>query len=279
MGDAAPLARFTAALHRHRRRAASASVNYCGKCRTPSDLTLCTNCTVALRIELTDVPSLLIDLDITRSRQDQLTDPTNHGPAGTEVPLPFKTHIADTVWVLHHTLTEWATTLGATNPTKPLATAQLATWLLRNLNRVPTHPDAGQLADEVTSAIHQARRAIDRPDDRRCYLGPCSTGECVEEVYGLPWNKYATCPACGARHDIAERQTWLRDVAQDHLGTSTEIAGFLRSTGVRCTPSMIRGYTARGRLTPAPETYPPLYRLRDVLAAIQVKYQRHPKAS
>jgi hypothetical protein len=261
-------------------------VTYCGKCRAvTAGVTLCNDCSVALRVELTDVPSLLADLDITRSRQDQLVAPYDHGAASAETPLPYKPHIAETVWVLHHTLDAWATTLGvARHATRPLTTAQLAVWLLRNMNRVVLCTDAGQLADELTSAIHQARRAIDRPDDRRCFLGPCSTPDpttgllCQEEVYGLPWNRYATCPTCGARHDIAERQTWLHDVAQDHLGTSVEIAGFLRSTGMRCTPSMIRNYAARGRLTPAPDTHPPLYRIRDVLTTLQARYQ-HQKTS
>lgn len=254
-------------------------MSHCCKCGAATDVILCATCAVALRIELTDVPSLLVDLDITRSRQDQLTDPTNRGPGGSENPLPFKVHVAEVVWVLHHTLDAWATTLGAaTNAGKPPTTAQLARWLLRNMPATRIHPDAGQLVDEVTNAVHQARRAIDRPDDRRLFLGPCATGPCAEEVYGLPWNKIAICPACGARHDIAARQTWLHNVAQDHLGTAVEISGFLRTTGVRCTSSMIRSYAARGRLTAAPDRHPPLYRIRDVLGALQDRY-RHRKAS
>jgi hypothetical protein len=252
----------------------------CCKCGAATDVMLCGTCAVALRIELTDVPSLLDDLDVTRSRQDQLTSPYGNGPSGDESPLPFKTHIAETAWVLHHTLNAWATTLSgsADHANKPPTTAQLARWLVRNIAAARMHPDAGQLVDEVTSAIHQARRAIDRPDDRRCFLGQCATGVCVEEVYGLPWNRYAICPACGARHDIAARQAWMNDVARDHLGTAVEISGFLRIVGVRCTSSMIRGYAIRGRLTPAPDQHPPLYRIRDVLTALEDRY-RHRKAS
>lgn len=275
MGDAAPLAPTTPRL---RDPTAGDTVNYC-KCGAATDVYLCDTCGIALRIELGDVPALLVDLDITRSRQDQLTDPTNRGPRGSEDPLPFKTHVAEVVWVLHHTLDAWATELGCRiNTSRPVATAQLARWLLRSIAAIRIHPAAAGLVDEVTDAIHQARRAIDRPDDRRLFLGPCSTGTCVTEVWGLPGNKFATCTACGARHDIAARQTWMNNVARDHLGTSVEISAFLRIVGVRCTSSMIRGYALRGRLTSAPDQHPPLYRIRDVLHALEDRY-RHHKAS
>jgi hypothetical protein len=257
----------------------------CGKCHDPSDLMLCANCTIALRIELGDVPALLADLDITRSRQDQLTDPTNKGTGGGEVPLPYKTQVSEVVWVLHHTLSSWASTLdGAAEPRKATdipTTTVLARRLLASVAGIRVRADAGQLADEITSAIHQARHAIDRPRDDRLFLGPCG-GElsdhstCRQEIYGVGWKHNTSCPTCGTVHNIADRQKWLLDVAYDRLGTSTEIAGCLRTAGVRCTPSQIRGYVARGRLTPAQETNPPLYRMRDVLGAIQDRY-RHQK--
>jgi hypothetical protein len=268
----------------------TARVTHCGKCHDPSDLMLCANCTIALRIELGDVPALLADLDITRSRQDQLTDPTNKHTGGGEIPLPYKLHVSEVVWVLHHTLYSWVATLDGGEPAprgrfpNDIPTSStLARYLLVNVARIRVRTDAGQLADEVTSAIHQARHAIDRPQDDRLFLGPC--GEqlpnhtiCRHEIYGVGWKQTTSCPGCGAIHNIADRQRWLLDVAYDRLGTSTEIAGCLRTAGVRCTPSQIRGYVARGRLTPAQDTDPPLYRMRDVLATIQDRY-RHRKAT
>jgi hypothetical protein len=264
----------------------------CGKCKDPTELTLCHNCATALRIELGDVPALLADLDITRSRQDQLLAPYGNMPGSGENPLPFKTNIAEVVWVLHHTLASWVTTLDGGEPAPrgrfpkdTPTTAVLARRVLAGVTTICVRADAGQLADEITSAIHQARHAIDRPHDRRQFLGPCAAllpdhSTCRQEVYGLAWKLTTGCPACGAIHNIADRQKWLLDIAQDRLGTSTEIAGFLRTAGVGCTPSQIRGYVARGRLAPAPDTQPPLYRMRDVLAAIQDRYRhRKPAAS
>jgi hypothetical protein len=264
-------------------------MNRCAKCHQPSDLMLCNDCTTALRIELGDVPALLADLDITRSRQDQLVARYGNGPSGSENPLPFKVHVAEVVWVLHHTLYSWVTTLDGGEPAPrgrfPFAiptSGALSRYLLSRIHRIRVRVDAAQLADEITSAIHQARHAIDRPNDQRAFLGPCGAQlpdatTCRHEVYGVAGKPAIRCPACGAVHNVAERQSWLLDIAQDRLGSTTEIAGFLRTAGVQCTPSMIRNYVARGRLAPAPDTDPPLYRMRDVLAAIQDRYQRKPR--
>ena len=255
----------------------------CLRCTAPAaDMFLCSTCGIALRIELRDVPDLLADLDITRSRQDQLAAPYDKGPGSGEQPLPFKPHVAEVVWVLHDTLTAWSRHLGLV-VTPRATTGELALSLLRNLDLIRADPEADHIADEATSAIHQARRAIDRPNDRRLFLGPCgnttSDGECREELYGLPWHRTATCPVCEAEYNIEARQDWMHQVAHNHLGTAPEIAGFLRMTGVRCTPEMIRGYAARGRLAAAgrnPQDHP-LYRISDVLQALHERYQ-HRKA-
>jgi hypothetical protein len=260
-------------------------VNYCVKCRAPAGgiVVLCNDCTIGLRIELVDVPSLVRDLEITYSRQDQLGKPYGNGPGSGENPLPFKTHIPEVAWILHHTLASWAHDFNPAHFARPVPTADVARWLVANLARIRVHAHAGQLVDEITTAIHAARHAIDRPDDRRQFLGPCATElspglYCRYEVYGVPWNTHATCPQCGTRHDIAARQAWLHDIAQDHLGTAVEIAGFLQTTGMKCTYETIRGYVRRGRLAPVPDTIPPLYRIRDVLTALGNRYQHQSKA-
>lgn len=254
----------------------------CAKCAEPSDAVLCHNCTTGLRVELVTVPGLLADLEITGSRLDQLTDPRHHVRGGGETPLPFKAHIGEVLWVLHHTLYVWATALEGGQVSRKFpkgvpSVSALSRWLLTNTHYIRVRDDAGQLADEVTHAIRYARRAIDRPDDRRLFLGHCGEPlpdrtHCREEVYGVPWRATATCPHCGAQHHVGTRQEWLKDLAQDHLGTATEISGFLATTGITVTASAIRNYAARGRLAPAPDTRPPLYRIRDVLAALEDRY-------
>lgn len=254
----------------------------CAQCHDPTDVSLCVNCATALRIQLGDVAPLLADLDITRSRQDQLTDPRRETRGGGETPLPYKPHIGEVIWVLHDTLAAWVTTLGG--DTRNVNTAALAKYLLRNIHHIRhLSVDAGQLADEVTAAIRYARNAIDRPDDQRLILGPCGAElpdrtSCRHTVYGVAWREHAVCDFCGACHNIAARQQWLLDLVQDHLGTAIEIAGFLRVQGMRCTPSAIRNLAARKRLAPEPDTHPPLYHIRDVLAALKDRVPQKKRA-
>jgi hypothetical protein len=255
-------------------------VSDCARCGgVAGEMTLCPSCGIALRIELTDVPDLLTNLEITRSRQDKLTAPYNHGPRGGETPLPYRPHVAEVVWVLHDTLSTWARVIEPSLD-EGLATADLARWLLAHPSLVRMHPDAAQLVDEVTAAVHQARRAIDRPNDNRLFLGPCGHGNCREELYGVPWRVFATCAVCGTQYKISERQDWLREAAQAHLGTAPEIAGFLRITGLKCTPAMIRSYAHRDRLVAAGtnQNGHPLYRIRDVITAIHDRHQRRQTA-
>jgi len=245
---------------------------------TIADGFICHNCIVALRIELRDVPDLLANLDITRSRQDQLTGPYDSTRGTGDQPLPFK-DVTEVAWILHNTLAAWATDL--LGPAEALSTPDIARWLLLRTDTIRVHPDAGQCVEEMSHAIHHARHRIDRPDDRRQFLGPCGAqlsagATCREELFGVPWKPTARCPACGAEHNTELRQHQLREIAQEHLGTAVEIAAFLRCVGVNCTSSMIRNYAARGRLTPAPDTQPPMYRIRDVLTTLQDRY-RHKK--
>lgn len=105
----------------------------CARCGgIAAEFTLCATCGVALRIELTDVPDLLANLDITRSRQDKLTAPYDHGPRGGETPLPYRPHVAEVVWVLHDTLSTWTRTIEP-NLEEDLPTPDLARWLLTQI--------------------------------------------------------------------------------------------------------------------------------------------------
>lgn len=264
-------------------------------------LALCQECATALRMELADVagilpdshgkgyrlPSLPEDLQTSLSRQDQLTDPNAPGHGGNETPLVFRPHIGEAVWVLHQVLGTWVRDLG-TSPAR-MSPVGLARWLLANMGRVQRSTEAAALVDEVTDCIHQARRAIDHPDDDRVYLGPCGNTvidnsrfathrsfTCDEELYGVPWLDRAQCLACGQEYRITDRRDWMMDRAAAHMGTAPEVAGFLQLVGVKCTADMVRGYASRGRLKPAwaDDRRRALYLISDVLDAIRARYAR-----
>lgn len=233
---------------------------------------MCVTCGIALRVELGDVPALLADLDVTRARLDQSRSPYDRSRGGHDG-LPFRPHIGPILWDLHQTLTAWTPGRLA-----GCSTAQLAQWLYAHVDQLRGRPDAAQLVDEITYAIHRARHAIDRRGDRRRFLGPCGNEGCREELYGLPWLRVAQCPACSAEHNIAGRQELMREQARLYQGTAQEIAGFLRVTGMDITAAMIRGMAHRGRLDAQLDRQGhKRYRIRDVLDAIQHRYQRQRK--
>ncbi len=229
------------------------------------------------------LPRLPEDLTVTFTRQDQLADPHDHRAASPEVPLVFKAHAGEALWVLNHTLSTWADTLGYSGAER--SPACLGRWFLQNLNLIQKSSVAAQLVDEITSAIHQARRAIDRPEDHRIFLGSCggpvtTTSEsmnCKEELYGLPWNTHAVCQPCGAKYVISTRQEELRARARQYVGTASTIACFLRATGLNCSTEMIRGYAKRDRLKPVSinERGHRVYAIGDALDALRKRYERN----
>jgi hypothetical protein len=278
----------------------------CVKCSAPAHTGyLCAGCLIGLRVELADVAgripdnhgkgwlvSLPDDLRVTQAKLDHLTDSDPVGGSG-ETPLVFKAHAGEALWVLHNVLQQWVADLGFYG--HQLTPRALARWLVDHLDLVAKHPQAATLVEEVTDAIHQARRAIDRPNDDRIFLGKCGATIhdqrsrfahprlCTEELYAYPWIDVITCPNpdCLSMYRVTERKEWLREQAQQYQGTATEVAGFLRLTGVECTPDQIRGY-ARSRFGRPPRIQPaganskghPTYLISDVLTAIKDRYVR-----
>jgi hypothetical protein len=278
----------------------------CVRCPTPTGGPyLCRSCSTALRVELADVAGIIPDhhnqgglllslpdeLHVTFTGQDQLTDPGEPITGKGEIPLVFKGHAGEALWILHQVLQEWATTLHHDDPQE--GPRDLALWMLHHLHLIQKHPDAGQLVDEVTDAIHQARSAIDRPTDDRIYLGRCGSEQrhthgyptsgppCTEELYGYPWLSRTICPHCGTEYDITQRQDLLRARKNRYQGTVSQIAGFLRATGVQCTTEQVRGF-ARSRDGRPPRLEPSgtndlgysTYLITDVVKALKTRYQR-----
>lgn len=266
---------------------------------TSSDLYLCRGCVVGLQVELADIAgvrpantlnghgqlrgdvqmSLVEDLYVTMAKQDQLTRP-GQGTSGGDGrwSAPVKDGLVPVLFALHETLRHWANTFAVLPIGTP--TTALAGTLIDLLDLVAKSPDAAQLIREVTAAVHRARRAIDRPNDTRLFLGRCGArtmqGICDEELYGRPWLERARCHKCHAEHLISYRQEKLVTDAQSYLGTAVEISRFLRITGRDVTAETLRGLAHRGRL-PARGTNKaghPQYQIGEAVIALGNRYKR-----
>lgn len=269
----------------------------CGVCTAPTgdDGRLCRLHTDELARDLASVPGLVVDLQVTTTRQDRISA-DKHGSASATKPLPWNEHASGRAFELNATLNAWALDVSriAEDDRDQLIeqhhsdTVGVARWLRRNLATLRRHPEAGTASDEITDAIREARRAVDKPLDLAAY-GPCgNTGgddqphpPCPEYLYAAPNRTTVSCRACGAHHDTAARKTWMLDYVRDMLGTTTEVASYLGLAGVKTTPDAIRAYASRGRITAVgiDSNRRPLYRYADVITAISERYTRKPKAA
>ncbi len=235
---------------------------------------LCHADTTHLERELGDVAAIVSELDVTLSKQARIG---NAGPSGlARERTPINVGAMTVADDLQNTLTTWARDLQpeawAGYPAPPSVTASRI--LLFHIDAIRRHPAVVELFDEVTDAIAQARRAVDRPADRE-YLSQCMVetpdGEgrmvtCLAELYARKGASEVTCKVCGITHDVTERRVAMLKRARDMLFTVKEAAQMMGDVGgIRVTEASIRGYVHRGRIGYHTGT---LIRLGDLLAVV-----------
>lgn len=204
----------------------------CVTCTQPAhEAFLCSRCGHQLAVDLDDVAGLLTgargdpldslaaELATTRYRLDAVAA---RSPIGRDAdkPLPWKEPAADAAWVLADTLVAWARDLAGIRGVLLDAhtVAEVATWLARRVDWIRQHPRAGQAHDEITNAVRNARRAVDRPANRaRFEVGPCPEQDadgarCPGRVWAyIPTREedpaVLRCARCEAEWDTTR---WLR---------------------------------------------------------------------
>jgi len=261
----------------------------CACCaRSVGDGYLCTDCTRALAADLTEVADLLVELEITRTRQDHIGSDDPIRRQAVDGVLPWKEAAAEAHWLLATTTLCWCRMvldrLGTDHADPVGATAaQWSGWLARHVHKIRLMPDAGECSTEIGVAVDVARHAVDLPP-AQVYVGPCDGqldggGRCVIDLYVRGNADTVTCPDCGTEHNLDRRRTYLLAKAQDHLAPLPTISRALSSWLERqVTPSMLRGYVARNRLVShgADRQGRALYRVGDAVSVvIDVWRQQH----
>lgn len=247
----------------------------CG--RDSNGLYLCQACSTGLRIDLGDVPSLLGDLDITGCRLDRISGPTA-SRRSAEKPLPFKPQAFEALFILDNTLSAWTRTLDQART----GTAQdNAAWLHENIGLLRGFPKAGDAYDELTYAIREARRVIDRPNDQRRFLGRCGMpthSTCMEVLYARPRDDKTVCPTCHAEWDVEERRSWMLSIVEDEVETAPTLSALLTELGKPTTVADIQRWAKIGWINwiSMDRNRRRRYRVRDVL---DVWANQHKEAS
>ena len=222
----------------------------CPRCTRPAGTqTLCPACLDALHADLDALPDLIDQLHTQLARMGRLGHAV--GGRSAERPSPVDWRASEVLDLLRSVLVGWVRDVTPEPSAQPADTLQAMTAHLR-FTDWRRHPAADEFADEIGYAIAEGRRAIDAPPERR-YLGECmepieGRGDCPGDVWQVGAKRTAACALCGHPHDVARRQEWIADIAQDRLVTASEAAGALSAWGTSITGDLVRHWAARGRL-------------------------------
>jgi hypothetical protein len=236
----------------------------CPVCDRPQDAgLLCSACCDVLERELRDVPDVVHNLDVTRAKMARIGAGAKGGLPSERTPIGWGA--VDPRWVLENVLTTWArdimgyadaewNTAFVPNRSPSITAAYI---LLSNVPLIRKHPAVVELVDEITDAIRQARRVVDRPADK-VYLGQClmvtpdEDGRdvtCLEEVWARAGASETTCKVCGVTHEVGERRAWLLQKCEDYLFTVKDASQMMGDVGhITVTQASIRGYIHRGKI-------------------------------
>lgn len=187
--------------------------------------TLCDQHAWEMERNLGDIPALAAELDTTLSRQT--ASGQRHGARSSDKPLAFDYGASEAIYVLRNALVGWVRDLepdptpGRDWPADRLDA--MATWLLGRIDQLRTHPAAADAVGEISAAVRECTRAIDRRAER-VYVGVCGHEGCAVGLYAAPGRANVACPGCKAVHFVEHRREAMRASLYDRLLTAAEIA-------------------------------------------------------
>lgn len=130
----------------------------CDPCNRPTvpGWTICRHHSWQLERALAETPALVVELDLTITRQTSTGART--GSRSTSRPLPLDLAASEAYAILRSTLNAWTAELHGPTSTLP----RIGRWLLAHHHQLVTHPAADQAVDEITAATRNAWHTTDR---------------------------------------------------------------------------------------------------------------------
>jgi hypothetical protein len=249
------------------------------------DRFVCRTCTGRLRRLLADLLGLMEDLDIALAKCARFGDSV--GGRSTSTALAFGYAASEAGYVARQTILVWVDWVTAVRGHDvPTTWSGVAAYLHQAAGWIAAHPDGPQIVDELTAAITQARRTIDRPAERH-YIGTCGglieaadlTGalgaaDCTQELYAHADRDTVDCPRCGTAWQVRARQDAMLARIRDHELNAADMARAVDGLGIDLNPERIRQWKRRGVLEVACDADGrphadvkgrPLYRVGDIL--------------
>lgn len=264
-------------------------VSGCGR-TCPPGMTVCGQHADQLRWELHWLPRLAAALESARLKEQNFARARLGGLVHTdEAPIPFNPRASETELELTRDLTTAADGIAAARGLhRPMDDLRmLGPWLAEQVTWIRSRAAGGQQVEYLVARLRWAWRAVDAPPEMT-FLGPCgalTVGEdqvpieCSADLYGVPGRPEVQCRECGTTVPVADRREWLLSKAEDRLLPASEMARAVRGLGVDVTPSVIRKWAERGRLTrkgirPMGGRQIPVYRVGDVLDLVSSEDRR-----
>lgn len=257
----------------------------CVLCRAPlPDLAYaCSPCCERLTRDLGDVPALASAVEDAVARNVRTGTGVGTPVTGsTDRALPWNEAASTARRRLLCTLNRWVTVLRTPRDPRPATINGCAAWLRVNINTIRCYQFAAYAFDDITRAVDDVRRVVDRPPDR-LYAGPCGSPSgpprggfqpldppCDGELYAALDHQIVRCPKCHASYDVAERRRWLLDAVWDVTAYASLLAAALTRLDEPLTAARVRKWAQRGQLLARGVDLEgrPLYRVGDAIALL-----------
>lgn len=210
----------------------------------------CDHCGDALARALGDIPWLDEELEVTITRQRGI-DYRRSGGTGTqkpsERPMPGNWGASEARGHLKSLLVSWALLcheegVRSSDPRDGLPDDDLSAisrWLLWRVDGLMLHEAAGDVVNEITAAVTQCHRLIDRAPDRQ-YLGDCRETDCLGRLFARPGGELARCDSCYTTSSAAEIRKRMLEELDDRLCTAAEIARLSTYLGLKADREQVR---------------------------------------
>ena len=210
----------------------------------------CDECADDLARALGDVAWLEEELEVTITRQKGIdyrgVGGGKGGKKANERPSPVVWGASEARAHLKALLVSWALFCNAeevrhsesSNALPEDNLTALSRWLIWRVDGLMLHEIAADAIDEITSAVADCRRLIDRPAERQ-YLGECDTCK-SGKLYARREGQWAICEECDAHFLADEIRAGLLKRLDDRLCTAAEIAKLSTYLGLQAGREQVR---------------------------------------
>lgn len=222
---------------------------------------LCTGCVTKLHTTVLQVPRLLVELDVTITKQARQTTP-GAGGSGGERGLVLNLAASDAADKVRMWLRAVAHLTVANGEPVPVGMRDLAAWTARRLSAAARHPEIADYHSGLLGAVAEGGRCIDRAPERRV-LGTCDCGGILSTTQD---RDEVWCPDCKVPWEVADLLEMRAQMLDDKVVTAEGLSVIFRSVlHVSLTAATVRKWVERKQIGTVSEK-PSTFRVSDAIA-------------